>query len=584
MLSKKIEAYMIQSNYFETNEDLKEHFHSLINWDEIVNIYEHGFADAKLYEQSKDSRLEMAPTSVGEAIAYYEEILKSCGEISGIYVSQVAQEVDWEGLAYENGQVKHPQAMVDVVKKYHEAGLGPVAFKRKFGGLGVPNTIKAMIAEIMYRSDSSITIAVGSMGLAAILERCASEEMQNEWIPKLISKHYCVTMGLSEPDFGSDLPNVATKAIKKGEDWYITGTKRFQTVACGLNGDPAITLTLARNGSSESGARGLSFYIVENKDYSIQGIEKKLGIKASATCEVVYENSKAQLVGKEGYGLVKYVMGMLNGARLSVSSQGTGIATAAYEEAKKYANERIQFGKPIITIPAVKRMLDRMEREIAAMRCLMVEAAYSVDKYYWTEDIKNLDPNSPEAKDAKFWEKVANTLTPISKYFNSETCNDLVYDALQVFGGAGYTEEYDLARLYRDARITNIYDGTTQIQVNAAIGGITSGMSHTGIFRAYLEHISKDFSSSSTLNRVRTNFEELVETWKKFSESQVREKYAFEVVESAARLVVGYLMERAAHRSQGERKLIRQTWCKEYHIDSLAITSGNLIRLQEMVL
>lgn len=574
---------MIQSNYYQTNEDLKEHFQSLIDWNEIVNIYENNFADAKLYIETKNPKLEMAPSSVDEAIAFYEEILNSCGEISGMYVSQVAQEVDWEGLTYENGVVKHPQAMVDVIHKYHEAGLGPSGFKRKFGGLGVPNIIKAMIAELMYRSDSSITIAVGSMGLASILERCATEEMQNEWIPKIISNHYSVTMGLSEPDFGSDLPNVATKAVKKGDEWFITGTKRYQTMACGLNGEPGLTLTLARNGSPESGARGLSFYIVENKDYSIQGIEKKLGIKASATCEVVYENSKAHLVGKEGFGLVKYVMGMLNGARLSVSSQGTGIATAAYEEAKKYAMERIQFGKPIITIPAVKKLLDRMEREIAAMRCLMVEAAYSVDKYYWTEDLKNLDPASKEAKEAKFWEKVANTLTPISKYFNSETCNDLVYDALQVFGGAGYTEEYDLARLYRDARITNIYDGTTQIQVNAAIGGITSGMSQTGVFRAYLDHLSKDFSSPSTLQKVRGTFEEIVETWKNLTETPVREKYAFEVVESAARLIEGYLMERAAHRSKGEKKSIRQAWCKEYHVDSLAIVTGNLIRLQEMV-
>ncbi len=573
---------MIQSNYFQTNEDLKEHFFSLINWDEIVDVYEHNFADAKLYAENKNPKLEMAPTTVEEAIAYYEEILNSCGEISGMYVSQVAQEVDLEGLTFENGQVKHPQAMVDVIHKYHEAGLGPAGFKRKFGGLGVPNIIKAMIAELMYRSDSSITIAVGSMGLASILERCATEEMQNEWIPKIISNHYSVTMGLSEPDFGSDLPNVSTKAIKKGDEWFITGTKRYQTMACGLNGEPGITLTLARNGAPESGARGLSFYIVENKDYSIQGIEKKLGIKASATCEVVYENSKAHLVGKEGFGLVKYVMGMLNGARLSVSSQGTGIATAAFEEAKKYAQERIQFGKPIILIPAVKKLLDRMEREISGMRCLMVEAAYTVDKYYWTEDTTPLDPNNEQAKESKFWEKVANTLTPISKYFNSETCNDLVYDALQVFGGAGYTEEYDLARLYRDARITNIYDGTTQIQVNAAIGGITSGMSQNGVFRLYLDHISKDFKSSSTLIKLRNTFEEIVEVWKKIKETSTREKYAFEVVESSARLIVSYLMERASFRSKGDRKTMRENWCKEYHIDSLAIVSGNLIRLTEV--
>ncbi|MCZ8155870.1 MAG: acyl-CoA dehydrogenase family protein [Leptospira sp.] len=570
---------MIQNNYFQSNSDLKEHFQSLINWEEIISLYEHDFADAKEYETTKNQKLEMAPSSTEEALLYYEEILNSCGEVSGMFVSQVAKDVEWEGLDFKNGIVTHPQAMVDVIHKYQEAGLGPVAFKRKFGGLGVPNVIKAMIAEIMYRSDSSITIAVGSMGLASILERCATEEMQMEWIPKIISNHYSVTMGLSEPDFGSDLPNVTTKAEKKGDEWFLTGTKRYQTMACGLNGEPGLTLTLARTGSPESGARGLSFFIVENKDYSIQGIEKKLGIKASATCEVVYDNSKGYLVGKEGFGLVKYVMGMLNGARLSVASQGTGIATAAFEEAKKYANERIQFGKPIATIPAVRRMLDRMEREISGMRCLMVEAAYSVDKYYWTEDIK-IDPNSEAAKNAKFWEKVANTLTPISKYFNSETCNSLVYDALQVFGGAGFTEDYDISRLYRDARITNIYDGTTQIQVNAAIGGIVSGMSQSGVFRAYLDHLVKEIPESPNLSTLRETFEKIVENWKQIPDQETKDMLAFEVVQSAARMIVGSLLERAAFRSSSELKDKRIQYYKEYHVDSNAILTGNLIRVQ----
>lgn len=570
---------MIQNNYFLSNEDLKEHFYELIDWNEIVPIYENQFADAKLYQSSKNPKLEMAPTNVDEALSYYEEILKSCGEISGMYVSQVASKVDSIGLKFENGEVLHPQEMVDVIQMYHDAGLGPAAFKRKYGGLGVPSIIKAMIAEIMYRSDSSITIAVGSMGLAAILEVCATEEMKNEWIPKLISGNYTVTMGLSEPDFGSDLPNITTKATKNGNEWLLNGTKRYQTVACGVNGGPGITLTLARTGTQESGARGLSFFIVENKDYQIQGIEKKLGIKASATCETVFENSKGYLVGKEGFGLVKYVMGMLNGARLSVSSQGTGIVTAAFEESIKYAKERIQFGKPIFEIPAVRRMLDRMERELAGMRCLMVEAAFSVDKYYWYEDGREI--TSEEIKSAKFWEKVANTLTPISKYYNSEMCNDLVYDGLQVLGGAGFTEDYDLSRLYRDARITNIYDGTTQIQVNAAIGGITSGMSGTGTFRAYLDHLSTGAESNQKLTEIRTIFESIVETYKTISEQNTKEAYSFEVVESAARVIIGYLMERSKNKSNS-RKEIRTKWCKEFHNDSFAILSANLIKLKSL--
>lgn len=568
---------MIQSNYFTTNEDLKEFFYDLVDWREIVPLYENQFSDAREYEISHNSRLEMAPSSTEEALSFYEEVLKTCGDISGNYVSQVASICDSKGLKFSNGYVEHPQEMVDAIQMYFDAGLGPVAFKRKFGGLGVPNIMKAMLAEIMYRSDSSITIAAGSMGLAAILEVCASESMQESWIPKIISENYTVTMGLSEPDFGSDLPNIKTKAIQKDGKWYLSGTKRYQTMACGVNGGKAVTLTLARTGSPESGARGLSFFLVENQNYKIEGIEKKLGIKASATCETVFEESEGYLVGKEGMGLVKYVMGMLNGARLSVSSQGTGIATAAFEEASKYAKERIQFGKPISEIPAVKKLLDRMEREIAGMRCLMVEAALSVDQYYWYGDGRPMDEE--KTKKAKFWEKVANTLTPISKYYNSETCNSVVYDGLQVLGGAGFTEDYDLARLYRDARITNIYDGTTQIQVNAAIGGIVSGMGTNGVFRQYLNHLSEGITLPNSLRVALDELEKIVEVYKQMEDSAERDYYSWEVVSSTARLVVSLLMEKAKAKSI-HRKSIREEWCALFHIDTVSIVTGNRLRVE----
>ncbi|WCL48980.1 acyl-CoA dehydrogenase family protein [Leptospira sp. GIMC2001] len=572
---------MIQANYYEKNDDLKEHFEHIIDWKEIVDIYENNFADAKEYSKSGNSRLEMAPNNLEEAIQFYQEILRSAGEVSGMYVSQAAQEIDYKGLNFENGVVTHPEIMVEMIRKYQEAGLIPVAFQRKYGGLGVPNVVKAIITEIMYRSDTSTTIATSSIGLAVILEKVATEEMCQELIPKFIDENYSGTMGLSEPDFGSDLPEVKTKAIPDPNNpgkWLLTGNKRYQTLACGVNGGPGMTLVLARTGTPESGARGLSFFIAENKDYEITGIEKKLGLKASATCEVAYENTPAILVGQQNYGLVKYVMGMLNGARLSVSSQGTGISTAAFCEAEKYAKERIQFGKPIIEIPAVKKMLDYMEREIAAMRCFMIEAAYSVDKYLWIQD-RNLPKDSPEFIEAKFWEKVANTLTPISKYYNSETGIQVVNTGLQVLGGAGYTEDYDLARLYRDIRITNIYDGTTQIQVNAAIGGITAGMSASGVFREYIERLEKQGSGSKMVQSIKKSFEEVVTTFKNIESRETKEKYSFEVVESAARLLLSLLMDRAYAKSSEERKAVREKWNQAFHIDSLAICQSNLLKL-----
>lgn len=563
---------MIQSNYFGDNADLQQHYNEIVDWPEIISLYENEFSDAKKFQTTKNPRLEMAPSSIDEAREYYHEILQSTGEIAGKHVSQAAQAIDREGLKFEDGNVTHPQKMMDVIQKYREAGLPSIAFRREYGGLGLPGVVKAMASELMYRADTSTTIAMGSMGLAGILEKYASDEAKMRWIPKIIEENYCVAMGLSEPDFGSDLPSVRTKAVQRDGKWFLTGTKRFQTVACGLNGGPALMLALARSGEGSSGARGLSFFIVDRKDYKITGIEKKLGLKASATCEVALEDSPGELVGQEGYGLVRYVIGMLNGARMGIASQGVGISQGAYMEAKKYAGERIQFGKPIAQIPAVARMLSRMEREIAAMRCLMIEGATIVDRYQCPMY------NGSENEDSKFWEKIANTITPISKYYNSETCNELVDDALQVFGGSGYTEDYDLARLYRDARITNIYDGTTQIQVNAAIGGVIAGMAPTGQWRTYLDRLGKLIGKNDAIAEVRAKFEAVVQAWRNFEDRELKEGMSFEVVESAARLVNSLLMEKAALRASD--KSHRAKLNAAYHVDSLAVVTGNLIRLK----
>ena len=568
---------MIQSNYFTDNTDLQQHFSEIVDWHDIISTYENGFVDAAEFSKTGNPRYEMAPASDDEAQQYYKEILNSAGEIAGMHVSQAAQAIDREGLKFSDNNVVHPQKMMDVIQKYRDAGLPPIAFRRQYGGLGLPGVVKAMVSELMYRADTSTTIAMGSMGLAGILEKHASEEAKEKWIPKMITENYCVAMGLSEPDFGSDLPSVRTKAVQRDGKWYLTGTKRFQTVACGLNGGPAIMLALARTGEGTTGAKGLSFFIVERKDYKVTGIEKKLGLKASATCEVALEDSPGELVGKEGYGLVRYVIGMLNGARMGIAAQGVGLATAGYMEAKKYAAERIQFGKPIGEIPAVARMLSRMQREIAAMRCLMIEGATIVDRYQCPEYNAARD-GSKVSDEARYWEKIANTITPISKYYNSEMCNDLIDDALQVFGGSGYTEDYDLARLYRDARITNIYDGTTQIQVNAAIGGVIAGMAPSGPWRAYLDSLTKLVGKNDAVTEIRAQFENVVTAWRAFEDRDAKDGMSFEVVESAARLVNSLLLEKAALRASNKAE--RAKLNAAYHTDSLAIVTGNLIRLK----
>ena len=575
---------MIRSNYYEDNQDLRLHVDTLIDWNEIVDLYEDGFHDAKEYDATGNERLAYAPRSVEEAVEYYKQILENYGDLSGNEISQIAQDMDREELKFQDGKVTHPRVFADLFVKFHEAGLHPTAFERKYGGLGLPHIVKALAFELAYRADTAFAIAAGSVNLAAILEMYASPDMCNEWIPKLIEEKYTVTMGLSEPDFGSDLPNVRTTAVMVDGEWRLTGTKRFQTMACGVNGFPSALLILARTGGPDSGARGLSFFLVEGKDIEVTGLEKKLGLKASATCEVAFENARGHLIGEEGHGLSRYVIGMLNGARMSVASQGTGMATAAYYEARKYAAERIQFGKPIAEIPAVKRMLRRMEREIAGMRCLMIEAATSVDRYHWRA-LRMKEANAPEREirnDAQIrkWEKFANVITPMSKYYISEMCNSIAYDALQVFGGSGYCEEYDVARLYRDARITNIYDGTTQIQVNAAIGGIAAGMSAKGNFREYLDELFGAIPVSELLPGLRATFEESVEVYRDLPGAGEKGELSFEVVQSATRLVIGLLLEKTAHKLSGDARTARLQLAAEYNVDSEAILAGNLIRLK----
>ena len=574
---------MIQSNYYEDNPDIQMHVDRFIDWEEVVRLYEDGFRDAAAYERTGDERLAMAPHSTEEALDYYRSIFQAYGDLCGNEMSQLAQKMDQEGLKFESGTVTHPAEFANFFEKFHAAGLHPTSFQRRYGGLGLPHVVKALSQELSYRADTSLSIAVGSVNLAAIMEAYASPEMSAEWLPKLIDNRYTVTMGLSEPDFGSDLPNVRTRAELIDGKWYLTGTKRFQTMACGVNGQPSAVLALARTGKTGGGARGLSFFLVEGKDIEITGIEKKLGLKASATCEVAFEKSPAHLIGEEGHGLTKYVIGMLNGARMSVASQGAGMATAAYFEARKYANERIQFGKPIADIPAVARMLRRMEREIAAMRCLMVEAALSVDRYHWRmlhlrEDGKSEREikNDPAIRQG---EKLASALTPMSKYYNSELVNQITYDAIQVFGGAGYIEEYDVARLYRDARIANIYDGTTQIQINAAIGGVVQGLSVAGNLRGYIEKLLEAPGISQRSRDLFQELQQIVEIYRGL-DAPTREELSFEVVESCTRLLNGLFLEKTAGKLEGADADHRFEMAREYIVDSAGILARNRIRLQ----
>lgn len=588
-VSKKVDyllikrnAYMIKNNYFTENSDLMLHFDKLIKFQEIVEQYEDGFSDAKKYAETNDDKYAMAPADFKAAIDYYREVLTSIGDLSGNYVAQHAAEMDKIGLKFQDGKVVFPEVMTELWKQFNDAGLVPYELKRGSGGLGLPVTVYTMVKEIISRADISFAMSIAVLNLAETIERFGSKELKDKWLPKMSTSQYTGAMALTEPNYGSDLSNVMLKATKKEDGTYIlNGTKRFITHGCGMNEMPAVVLTLARTGTSTSGARGLSFFAVDGKYIQTAGIEHKLGIRCSPTCEIVYENTPAELIGEEGYGLTRYAMGMMNGARLSVGTLGVSIGSAVYEESKKYASEREQFGKTIENIPAVKKMLDRMEREVAAMRCLNYEAAFMMDMYLWrSERMEEAGMSEKEIRKdetLKNWEKLASLFTPINKYYTSEVSNKLAYDAIQIHGGVGYTEEFDVARLYRDARILSIYEGTSQLQVVAAIGGIISGMGEKGHLRSYHESSKKSFPVSKATEKIFSLLENAVNIYKDMDD---KEYFAAEVVEIAGRLISGLLMERTVSLLEGEAKSKRQALCNDYNRDSISIARSCLVQLK----
>lgn len=577
---------MIQSNYFSTNEDIQNQFDKILDWEEIVKECEVNFRDAELYKKNGDEKYSMAPTTVSEAVEYYRSILDSLGELMGHEVAPRSAEMERVGLKYESGKVIYPDAQNHCYNVLRDSGLLPIGLGRKHGGLGLPMVLQVMCCEIAARADAAFALAFGSVTIAEVVERYGSDEMVDEWIPQLAAGKYSCAMALTEPNYGSDLPNVQLKAVKdeKG-NWKLTGTKRFITHAAGYDKAPCIILTLARTGGVTSGARGLSFFLVHQKDVQIAGIEKKMGLHCSPTCEVVYENAPAKLIGEEGMGLVRYSMGMMNAARMTVGAQALGIAEAALCEAKKYASERVQFGKPIEAIPAVRKMLDNMECEIAAMRCLILEAGRAIDLYHWKKEhmLKDQKLSEKEVRNEpsiRRWEKLADLFTPISKYYISEESIKIASDALQIHGGAGYTEEYDVARIYRDSRITTIYEGTTQLQIVAAIGGFISGMAPAGHLREYLDEELSKIKQSEELKSLRDSFEKTVNLYKEIEDSASKSRVAFETVETGSRYLLGLLMERSAAKLDGESKKKRQKLCAMFNANSLAIAAANLVHLE----
>ena len=432
----------------------------------IVELKERDFRDKDSYDY--------APLDFEDAMDSYDRVLDITGEIAGTTIADNAEGVDLEGPHHEGDRVRYASGTADNLDAMVKAGLNGMTMPRRYGGLNFPITPYTMCAELVAASDAGFGNIWSLQDCIETLYEFGNEDQHSRFIPRICAGE-TMSMDLTEPDAGSDLQSVMLKATYSEEEgcWLLNGVKRFIT-----NGDADLHLVLARSEEGTTDGRGLSMFIYDKNSggVNVRRIENKLGIHGSPTCEMVYKNAHAELCGDRKLGLIKYVMALMNGARLGIAAQSVGISQAAYNEGLAYARDREQFGKAIINFPAVYDMLALMKAKLDAGRALLYQCARYVDIYKALDDIARERKLTPEErKEQKNFSKLADSLTPLAKGMNSEYCNQNTYDAIQIHGGSGFMMDYPIQRYYRDARITSIYEGTTQLQVVAAIRYVTNG-------------------------------------------------------------------------------------------------------------
>lgn len=528
------------ANFYNDNPDLKHHLtHPMM--EKIVALKERNYTDAE--------KFDYAPLNFEDAMDSYDKVLEVVGEICGEGIASRAEDVDHQGPHVENGHVVYADGTKENLDVCRKAGLMGMAMPRRYGGLNFPITPYIMAADIVSRADTGFENLWGLQDCAETIYEFADEDQKQRYIPR-VCEGETMSMDLTEPDAGSDLQSVMLKATEQPDGtWVLNGVKRFIT-----NGDSDIHLVLARSEEGTKDGRGLSMFIYDKRNggVTVRRIENKMGIKGSPTCELVYKNAKAELVGSRKLGLIKYVMALMNGARLGIAAQSVGISELAYREALAYAKDRKQFGKAIIEFPAVYEMIAVMKAKLDASRSLLYECARYVDLYKIYDDIAKERALTPEEKkESKQYSKIADALTPLAKGMGSEYCNQNAYDCIQIHGGSGFMKDYACERLYRDARITSIYEGTTQLQVVAAIRYVTTG--------AYLNLI-KEYEAQEVkpeLQKLKDRLVKMTELYAQSVEKVTSVKdtvyvdfMARRLVEMAADIIMGYLLLSDANRNE----------------------------------
>ncbi len=556
------------ANFYTDNEDLKFQFkHPLIN--KIVDLKEQGYRDFGKYDY--------APANLEDAIDSYDKVMEIIGEICGDIIAVNAESVDHDGPVCKDGRVTYAAGTQKNQEALIKAGVYGIALPREFGGLNFSMVPYVMAAELVSRADAGFGNIWGLQDCAETIYEYASREIQEEFLPRINKGETC-SMDLTEPDAGSDLQSVMLKATYNEEKglWYLNGVKRFIT-----NGDAQIKLVLARSEEGTKDGRGLSYFVYDKAwgGVNVRRIENKLGIKGSPTCELVFNNAPAKLVGDRKLGLIKYVMSLMNGARLGVGAQSVGISEAAYREAAKYAQERVQFGKKIAEFPAVAEMLGLMKAKLQASRAVLYETTRFVDIYKSYEAILKERKLTPEERaEYKKYSKYADMFTPVLKMMASEYCNQNAYDAIQVHGGSGYMKEYPVERLYRDARITTIYEGTSQLQTVAAIRYVTNG-SYLGRIKEYEEmEIAPKFEPlKAKLIAMREQYEQACE-YMNGKDNAFVDFNARKLVEMAAHIIMSWLLilEASVNSSMEKSAKIYTNRSQAWNMDRFTFITNSL--------
>ncbi len=521
-------------NFYLDTPDFKFQFeHPLM--EKIIRLKENNFEDKDKYDY--------APVNVKDTIDTYDKTMEVVGDICANVIAPNAESVDKEGGArLINGHVEYAKGTAENYEALYKAGLIGMALPRKYSGLNFPMVPYVMAAEMVSRADASFTNIWGLQDCAETIREFADEDQKMRYLPRFNQEGATAAMVLTEPDAGSDLQAVQLKAEYDEEKgiWLLNGVKRFIT-----NGDADIALVMARSEPGTSDARGISLFIYDRSSdaVTVRHLEHKLGIIGSPTTELVFKDAPAELLGKRKFGLIKYVMALMNSARLGIGAQSVGIAEAAYREAIKYASEREQFGSKIMEFPQVYELLTNMKAQLDGIRALLYETTRYVDVVKTYDDLKNSKGLEKEQRmEMKKYSKMADVFTPLIKLFGSEYANTIAYDSLQIHGGTGFTTDFPIERIYRDARITSIYEGTSQLQVIAAIRGVT-----THVFSSVIEEYNASLDDSyneykTKLEKLTKDYNDAIEFVTSKSNNEILEFHSRRLVEMAGNIIITYLL------------------------------------------